>query len=655
VVPSDHPLRAGETDVLEFGFAADGLANLIDDPHTDTPLTLAISAPWGAGKTSFGHMVSARLQSWPTQRGDPAHLVCWFDAWLHDDAPHLGAALAADVARTVNQHRRLADRLRHPLPVAMLTPEQRQRRVLRLGLIAMLVGTGVAFLLPDLAGMLVPEPVTGPGEDVARSLLPVAIVWALLPLWARVFAAAKSVAAFVDDPRSEAAQGTMRDVREQLHGLIAQAIGPDRRLVVLVDDLDRCTPDRALEVCEVTNQLLAAPGVVIVLLADLGILREAAKDRHEIDGPQADLGNRYLQKVVQVEFDLPVAHRDALARMLWPPPSDEATTGGLERSTDTDVTPPGSEPSSSVAVDAASPTGPSPWRHRGRIAFYLVFLAGIVANLVFDLDDAGADMTAAEEWFFTVFGFSLLLSMGVWAAGTLVDGVRRLRRRQLTRKVDEAIVAHPEATVKELQGGFSRVEGTGCPDLVVQRVARHDTTELLARIRDDSLLLARVPRNPRAAKRSWAALHLLITIALLRGIIVRSDSPNAPRTVRQLEKWVVLRQRWPAVARAVREDPPRLGRLESSSTPEDLVEELEAAHVAADSRDDLLSLLQEEPALAPVIDLLITGTGPSRDRTEASGERRTPATAAPAESRAESPAAGIATGAGGRSRAATPD
>jgi len=100
---SDKPLEPPDTDSLGFGAYADALALLMDWKATNTPLTVAINGPWGSGKTSLAKMAEARLpfgSDW-----DAPHVICWFDAWANDDAPHLGAAFAAAVAKAVNKQR----------------------------------------------------------------------------------------------------------------------------------------------------------------------------------------------------------------------------------------------------------------------------------------------------------------------------------------------------------------------------------------------------------------------------------------------------------------------------------------------------------------------------------------------------------------------
>jgi KAP family P-loop domain len=113
---ADVPLKDSATDRLDFWAYADALCGLIDSPRTPTPLTIAISAAWGAGKTSLVNLVTSRLADRTRRRRGRQHIVCVFPAWLHDDAPHLGAALAAKVAREINRYRAWPRRLVSPLP-----------------------------------------------------------------------------------------------------------------------------------------------------------------------------------------------------------------------------------------------------------------------------------------------------------------------------------------------------------------------------------------------------------------------------------------------------------------------------------------------------------------------------------------------------------
>ncbi len=108
----------------------------------------------------------------------------------------------------------------------------------------------------------------------------------------------------------------MAQVKEQLGEPIGQA-RKGGRFVIYIDDLERCSPDRALEVCEVASQLLGHEGVVTVLVADMHAIAAAAEARYpESHGATGDTGRRFLEKIVQIQVALPPPHPEHMCRLL---------------------------------------------------------------------------------------------------------------------------------------------------------------------------------------------------------------------------------------------------------------------------------------------------------------------------------------------------
>src|SRR4051794_6877090 len=304
---ADTPLHDPALDRFGFAEFAHALALIVDDEGTATPLTIAVSAPWGGGKSSLGHMVQTMLDRRVRNRNnDDPRLVCWFNAWEHDDAPHLGAALAAAVARAADRNRSPWRRWLVPLPSAMLQPGERSRQTVLIALVSAILGLIVALAVP--AGWLTGS-VLGDSRPAAGAGV-LGILFFAVFIARRMFTTARAAARFLDDPRSAAASGSMTEVKAQFARLIRHATHKGR-LVIVVDDLERCASDRALEVCQVASQLLAQPGVVTILLADMEPIARSAGLRYAAAMPAAaavdpeEIGRRYLAKIVQLEIALP--------------------------------------------------------------------------------------------------------------------------------------------------------------------------------------------------------------------------------------------------------------------------------------------------------------------------------------------------------------
>jgi hypothetical protein len=316
---SDAPLESPDDDLFGFRSFADTLAYVIDSERIVTPFTVAISAPWGGGKTSVAQMADRRLKQLTEQRlEEQPNITCWFNAWTHNDAPHLGASLAAAVARTANQRRPWWRRLVAPLPTTLLTPRERWRRRVAVGLITLAV-LGFVLMIESVREWLSTLPLMK--DSLAGIGTAGVIAVAVVVLWPRVFSAAEQAARFIDNPGSEAARGSMADVKEQIGRLIAEGTRGGR-FVLFVDDLERCRPERAVEVCEVVTQLLNQPGVVTVLIADMETIARAARQRYANgersgegeDDPQA--GREYLEKIVQIQLSLPPPDPEDIRRLL---------------------------------------------------------------------------------------------------------------------------------------------------------------------------------------------------------------------------------------------------------------------------------------------------------------------------------------------------
>jgi hypothetical protein len=572
---SDEPINNPSSDYFGFAAFATALAEIVDNEKTDTPLTIALSAPWGAGKTSVASMMQRLISHWVVEReGDRPRIVCWFNAWEHDDAPHLGAALAAKVARTANQRRRIWWRLLQPLPAAMLGPQERWRRV-----VAMVLATGLvaAFLTGTTATRRLAEQVLHINAAVIGAIGWLGAIWIGALVWRGVFSAARDAARFVDDPKSEAASGSMSQVKSQLGRLICQATRGGR-MVIFVDDLERCRAARAVEVFEVAGQLLAHLGVVTVLLADMGALSKAAQTAYagEAADADADLGRRYLEKLVQLELELPPPASSDMQRLLSGAPPQLPETG----------------PSPSSQASTSSRPGVS-WLQVQVWAAYAAALGGVFALVL-----AVTSGSSISTWASSVAAFGGVSGV-LGAIVATYAGIWRARARRRRHEVEEGL----EEILQENDGSEAQGFGPSDPrwreavgdeklDSYADKVAESIRTVRSPEIEEVERFIQRYPpRFPRGAKRMLNHARLLTKIARERDMFggVPALTPD------HLGKWIVLGERWPKLAEQIAE--------QHSSIDRDA--QLHSLSRASPMDPDLRRLLDGPPELAGVIERLI--------------------------------------------------
>jgi CheY-like chemotaxis protein len=253
---NDEPVTDEESDLLGTGRAARELAKLMHDSRMSTPFTLAVDAGWGMGKSSLMKLVEAELR-----HGYRDVETVWYNAWTATGADALEGLIKSVLARF---DRRLL------------------RRVLN-------------------------------GLD-EHSVL-VRAVQTALTVAAAPFGAAGTVDRFWRDLSVDAkARNDMREALRDLAGQWARSAAhePSRLLVVFVDDLDRCSEETVLAVCEAVKVYLDVPGLAFVIGCDRSALGPSGLLRDL--GPA---GSAFMEKIFQTSYRIPVTgdqHIEAYVR-----------------------------------------------------------------------------------------------------------------------------------------------------------------------------------------------------------------------------------------------------------------------------------------------------------------------------------------------------
>ena len=320
ILPEMKPDLPAEDDFLGFAPYAQTLFDIISDESTLTPLTVGIFGSWGSGKTSLMQMIKKRLkkQQSAQRRSEgeepaPEHLTVWFNAWLYSSEESVGRAL---ILRVLAELRRKVARK----PEATHTLDEIETRLYR-----SMASASVGEL--SIGG----DALTGGGYSEAEFKLPMTVGLELLQEIAQ--ATAKAADAKIGDNEAVAKlvqvvdrmrSGLSRErvealeaFREDFEGLVKKYVRPGF-LVVFVDDLDRCLPDKAVEVLEAIKLFFDVQGCIFVLGIDREVIERGIrlkyKDYEQLKdgGPPPIDGAKYLEKIVQIPFQLPPIDRIAM-------------------------------------------------------------------------------------------------------------------------------------------------------------------------------------------------------------------------------------------------------------------------------------------------------------------------------------------------------
>ncbi|QOV38580.1 AAA family ATPase [Streptomyces ferrugineus] len=252
---TDNPVNGSEGD--RFGFLPHSrvLCDAINATR-DLPLSVALYGAWGTGKSSFMNICRSLLQ----EQGIP---VVSFNPWKYDQREEIWHALIQTIldeiaARiTEDPDAKRSAQLQHALKKAAAlsrTAAWLMTRKAAVPLTAGLVSTSDADALKDAWDN---------GDPLEY----------------------RHVNQFEHD---------FAEVVEQFTG--------GGRLVILIDDLDRCTPEAATTVLDSLKLFLGEASCVFVLAMDQQVIAKAVAQR--FDGDE-EMGRKYLEKLIQFPYHLP--------------------------------------------------------------------------------------------------------------------------------------------------------------------------------------------------------------------------------------------------------------------------------------------------------------------------------------------------------------
>lgn len=284
-----------EKDYLGFDVHANLIKGLIDEPEM-LPITIGVFGDWGSGKSSIMESLKKAYDA----EEDKTTMCLQFNGWVFEGYDDAKAALIEAILKNFEDNKSLPQKAKGKL--ATLTKSVNWMRA-------------IGFGVKNVAIPLVTASLTG-----GLSLGPQIFEWikGLSGNPAQIAEAVKDLDydKFKEKYFKESSQlsieeqyQVVRKFRDDFKILLDEA--GVRKLIVLIDDLDRCLPDRIIDNLEAIKLFLNVDNSAFVIGADPRIVRDAIRHRYKdlIARDDAEENKRvvvdYLEKLIQVPYTLP--------------------------------------------------------------------------------------------------------------------------------------------------------------------------------------------------------------------------------------------------------------------------------------------------------------------------------------------------------------
>ncbi|MGW6793645.1 P-loop NTPase fold protein [Streptomyces chartreusis] len=293
----DREVDSAQGDRLAHGHIADQLYDVV--LSVPTPTNIAVWGPWGSGKSGVANLLKGLLD----KRTDVRFVR--FDAFKYAENPlRRNFIIAAATALGIKDAKFHEDLYGGRVAVKLQFGRNDVGRLLRMfgltfGVVIAFFGAAMALFAWLHGGAFRPTFANMAAGALKAGIAPAALLTSLMVLASRTL---------TREHKTDAA-----DSDEQFEGIFANLVGRAdvERLVVFVDELDRCKPSDVVATLDALRTFLGVDGCVFVVAADQQVLEEALTRALEqatpadAVNPYYSSGSGYLDKVFQYQLSLP--------------------------------------------------------------------------------------------------------------------------------------------------------------------------------------------------------------------------------------------------------------------------------------------------------------------------------------------------------------
>lgn len=287
-IGAEAPIRKASEDRLRRAEFAARIADVLSELSLREGRVFAIRGGWGFGKSSLKNLITEQLD-------DKSSGADWldFNPWQWGDGDAIASALFGQIANSLGgAHSKAA--------------HDRAEALRRYG--AILTGVGKPLKEAGGSGHLISMVLTNASvlaiaSAIGYGLPTVTKVAAVLAFLSVGIPFVGRVLSYLGrDHTGE----SLDKIRSSLEARLREL---DRPLVVFVDDIDRLEPEQIRMLLRQVKANANLPNIVFVLLFQPSIVERA------LDPVAADDGRAFLEKIVQVSFDLPAVPASFVHRM----------------------------------------------------------------------------------------------------------------------------------------------------------------------------------------------------------------------------------------------------------------------------------------------------------------------------------------------------
>lgn len=261
-----------EIDFLDFDYLIGVLKDIIDNEDL-LPATIGVYGDWGSGKSSLIKLAINDFE-------ENEDIVCLnFNAWLFESYEDAKASLLGSILDKICEEKKLTQKATD-IVNGLYKSIDKLKLFKKSFLFGMDIATtgGLFSALSILLNESVKEDHTKIKDKIKENIK--------------------------NEMKENSIRNDIKEFRKQFDDLLEET--KIDKLIIFIDELDRCSPDTILSTLEAIRLFLFTGNTVFIIGADERQIAYAVKNKFkEIKGQEIDIGKEYLEKLIQYPIRIP--------------------------------------------------------------------------------------------------------------------------------------------------------------------------------------------------------------------------------------------------------------------------------------------------------------------------------------------------------------
>ncbi len=261
-------------DLLDFDYLIEITKNIVENDDL-SPCTIGVYGDWGSGKSSLVEMI---LKDYENKED---YLCLKFNGWLFEDYEDAKNALLGSILDEINKKKGITTKAKN-------TIKKLFKNIDYIDLASKGLKHGADFLLTGGIGTIADLTI----QNVLNKTKSLGIT-------------SDEVKKVLESTfKKEEVRKNLKEFQSDFEKLLKET--KIKKLVVFIDELDRCNHDTILETLEAIRLFLFIKGTSFIIGADERQVMYAVRKKFpEVKGNQMDIGKEYLEKMIQYPIKIP--------------------------------------------------------------------------------------------------------------------------------------------------------------------------------------------------------------------------------------------------------------------------------------------------------------------------------------------------------------